>query len=185
MNNKEADAAAVFAMSSPDGSDFGSSPAGRALRQARADCDRAFFAPFEDSPSPNKQAQNTSSLGVAGSPRVCISTFEEDVTAEEIILQKIAAAVEEEAEGSCGSDGDLDSGGSDSDDYASSNQVSDDASPDRPAPRALTTKAACGWYQNAWCGERQRRAYKTVVLRILRISVCSFNHPSLSSHSCV
>jgi hypothetical protein len=66
------------------------------------------------------------------------------VTAEEIILQKIAAAVEEEAEGSCGSDGDLDSGGSDSDDYASSNQVSDDASPDRPAPRALTTKAAGG-----------------------------------------
>ena len=144
MNNKEADAAAVFAMSSPDGSDFGSSPAGRALRQARADCAMAFFAPFEDSPSPNKQAQNTSSLGVAGSPRVCISTFEEDVTAEEIILQKIAAAVEEEAEGSCGSDGDLDSGGSDSDDYASSNQVSDDASPDRPAPRALTTKAAGG-----------------------------------------
>ena len=54
MNTTEADAAAAFALSSPDVSEFGSSPAGRALRKAREECDSVFFAPFQDSPSPKK-----------------------------------------------------------------------------------------------------------------------------------
>ena len=43
---KEADAAAAFALSSPDESAFGSSPAGVALRAARQNCDSMFLAPF-------------------------------------------------------------------------------------------------------------------------------------------
>ena len=42
----EADAAAAFALSSPDESAFGSSPAGVALRAARQNCDSMFLAPF-------------------------------------------------------------------------------------------------------------------------------------------
>jgi len=45
-NMKEADAAAAFALSSPDESAFGSSPAGVALRAARQNCDSMFLAPF-------------------------------------------------------------------------------------------------------------------------------------------
>ena len=51
-----AEALAAFALSSPDPSDFGSSPAGSALRKARIDCERAFLAAFEGSPSSTRES---------------------------------------------------------------------------------------------------------------------------------
>ena len=52
----EAEAAAAFALSSPEESEFSASPAGHALREARlAHYESVAFAAFEESPVPEKE----------------------------------------------------------------------------------------------------------------------------------
>ena len=145
MNTTEADAAAAFALSSPDVSEFGSSPAGRALRKAREECDSVFFAPFQDSPSPKKALDSLleSSAGrhsvhslSAANPLACPPSVEETT------LHRIAAAVADSSDGSFGLDGEFESDAADDDEYAVSVEASEDDHQDRYAPRARTTPSA-------------------------------------------
>lgn len=115
----EADAAAAFALSSPDASDFGASPSGRALRKARDDYVNDFFEAFqgsslEASPLPYKNDPGIVSTTHLGQPSMCASDtnshkndhhrHKEDggpSSTEEMVLQKIAQSLEEEvSEGS-------------------------------------------------------------------------------------
>ena len=70
MDTSEADAVAAFALSSPDVSDFGSSPAGRALVEAREEYDSAYFDAFKDTPSPQSAKHSTSAAVVGQSSRI-------------------------------------------------------------------------------------------------------------------
>ena len=142
VNTTEAEAPAAFALSSPDESNFGLSPAGRALRQAREDADSVYFAPFiMDSPSPAKATQSTTSSATGQSadrlPGAVLPRRLPSV--EEARYQQIAAALQEGLEGFSGSDGDLESDAADSDEYAFSEQASDDDNRDPCAPQAVTT----------------------------------------------
>ena len=126
MDTSEADAVAAFALSSPDVSDFGSSPAGRALVEAREEYDSAYLDAFKDTPSPQSAKHSTSAAVVGHSSRImsplglpqCLPSV------EETMLKNIAVAVEEASEEFSGSDGDFESDEEDSDEYAFSEHAS-------------------------------------------------------------
>ena len=143
VNISEAEARDAFALSSPDPSDFGNSPAGRALRKARIDCDESkYFAPFAiSSPEPDVEEQ-ASSARVATRPKGEASSQktvqqhrapsrEAADAAEEAVLRQIASSIAEAASDSGRSDDDLCSSSAESDDY----MFSETSDHDDPAER--------------------------------------------------
>ena len=106
-NISEAEAAAAFALSSPDQSTFGNSPAGRALRKAReASANEAIFlAAFEDSPAP-PPLENEVLFRSDKPPSPQPMVFEEPVNVqplasiatEDFLLNKIAQDIKREEE---------------------------------------------------------------------------------------
>ena len=119
MNISEAEARAAYPMSSPDPSDFGNSPAGRALRKARIDCDESkYFAAFDvSSPEPDMEEQASSGLDATRQKGEVSShqTLQQHRApssgaadaAEEAVLRQIASSIVEAASDSGSSDDDL------------------------------------------------------------------------------
>ena len=142
-DSRAAEALAAFALSSPDPSDFGSSPAGSALRKARNDCERVFLAAFEGSPSSHGESSpardgpaKTSSLHPTP-VRLSRAIHEEQIPSQEqSLLQKIAESLEEDA-GSAESANDLLS-----DDFEDANSDSSDGEVPSPIELELELKNA-------------------------------------------
>ena len=170
MNISEAEARAAYPMSSPDPSDFGNSPSGRALRKARIDCDESkYFAAFEvSSPEPDKEEQASSALdatrrkGEVSSHQTLLqhgapSSGAADA-AEEAVLRQIASSIAEAASDSGSSDDDLCSSSAESEDYMSA-ETSDhnDPAERHPASNRHKTLAYTSVTPSAGSGSEQRQ----------------------------
>ena len=144
-DSRAAEALAAFALSSPDPSDFGSSPAGSALRKARNDCERVFLAAFEGSPSSHGESSpardgpaQTSSLHPTP-VRLSRAIHEEQIPSQEqSLLQKIAESLEEDA-GSAESANDLLS-----DDFEDADSDSSDGEVPSPIPVSGSSRPSIG-----------------------------------------
>ena len=142
-------ASAEFEPSSPEDSKFSDSPSACVMRQARAECDSAFFFPFEDSPDSkcsvaSDRAAHSSRYGPSSSSADCQE--QRLPSAEERILLNIAAShAAEDSDCSDGVESELSSNADNSEDYG----YTDDSDLEGVAPCRTTTSAQTLLLRNA------------------------------------
>jgi hypothetical protein len=114
FNAMAAEATAAFVLSSPDQSEFGSSPAGRALRKARDDCRRNFSSAFQESPNSPEESLFPSDRWIPlditlrpeqtcsrASPVPFKTTFDQqELSAEELLMLRIARKLKDDSDSS-------------------------------------------------------------------------------------